>query len=122
MDEGEREKASAMLPRPEAGVWGRNPFLTQEEIASLQKKEPPPPIPETVAPPVWEVKSILISGSSRVATINDSIVTVGDFVGEERVLEIQEDRVVLGREGKKWVIRVKQPAIPIEMEEERSER
>jgi hypothetical protein len=98
-------------------VWGRNPFLTREEIRSLQKKETTPMPSTSPVFPQWEVKSILISGSSKVATVNDHIVTVGDFLGEEKVLEINEDSVVLSRDGKRRVIKQKQPSIHIGVKE-----
>jgi len=105
--------------------WGRNPFLTKEEMNSLRKKETLPTSPTSmiISPfPQWEVKSILTSGSGRVATVNDHIVKVGDFLGEERVLEINEDSVVLGSKGKRRLLRQRQPSIPIKVEEERWER
>ena len=99
------------------GIWGRNPFLTKEEISSLQKRETTSMPSTSPGFPHWEVKSILISGSSKIATINEHIVTVGDFLGEERVLEINEDSVVLGRDGKRRVIKPRQPSIHIGVKE-----
>jgi len=99
----------------EEGLWGRNPFLTREEIASLQKKETP--LPSTVfreSPiPQWKLKSIMISGSDKVAIINDYILTVGDYIGDEKILEINQASVVLGGKRGKTVIKLKQPLIPI---------
>jgi len=101
--------------------WKRNPFLTREEMNSLRKKETSPTSGVVSLPlfPQWEVKSIFTSGSSRVATVNDHIVKVGDFLGEEMVLEIREDSVVLGSKGKRRVLRQRQPSIPIKVEERR---
>jgi len=101
--------------------WGRNPFLTRKEISSLQEKESLslPPDSRKILLPRWEVKAILISGSSRVVTINDRIMTVGDFLNEERILEINEDSVVLGKNGKRRVLKQRQPSIPIGGKEER---
>ena len=101
------------------GIWGRNPFLSKEEIRSLQKKETISMPSISPRCPHWEVKSILISGSSKIATINEHIVTVGDFLGEEKVLEINEDSVVLGRDGKRRVIKPRQPSIHIRVKEVR---
>ncbi|MFA4916735.1 MAG: hypothetical protein WC560_08705 [Syntrophales bacterium] len=66
--------------------------------------------------PQWEVKSIITSGSSRVATVNDHIVKAGDFLGEEMIMEIRQDSVVLGRKGKRRVLRQRQPSVLIKVE------
>ena len=103
------------------GIWGRNPFLTREEVNSLRKKETSP-TSGVVSLPLflqWEVKSIFTSGSSRVATVNDHIVKVGDFLGEEMILEIREDSVVLGGKGRRRVLRQRQPSVLIKVEERR---
>jgi len=96
-------------------LWGRNPFLTGEEIASLRKKKARPP--STVSPkapiPQWKLKSIMISGSDKTAIINDHIVAVGDSLGDEKVLEINRDGVVLGGKRGKTVIKLKQPSVSI---------
>jgi hypothetical protein len=104
--------------------WKRNPFLTREEMNSLRKKgtSTVPSASAVISLPVfpqWEVKSIFTSGSSRVATVNDHIVKVGDFLGEEMVLEIKEDSVVLGSKGKRRVLRQRQPSVLIKVEERR---
>ena len=104
--------------------WKRNPFLTREEMNSLQKKghSTVPSASAVISLPVfpqWEVKSIFTSGSSRVATVNDHIVKAGDFLGEEMVLEIKEDSVVLGSKGKRRVLRQRQPSVLIKVEEKR---
>lgn len=102
--------------------WRRNPFLTKEEMNSLRKKEAPTTssASEVILLPVfpqWEVKSILTSGSSGVATVNDHIVKAGDFLGEEMILEIKEGSVVLGSKGKRRVLRQRQPSVLIKVEE-----
>jgi len=101
------------------GLWGRNPFLTREEIASLQKKKARPPSPLSAKAPVrqWELKSVMISGPDRVAVINDYIVAVGDYIGDEKVLAINRDGVVLGGKRGKTVIKLKQPSVSIRTEE-----
>lgn len=95
--------------------WGRNPFLTRDEIASLGKKDARPLSPvSTKAPtPHWELKSIIISGPEKVAIINGRIVTVGDSLGNQKVLEINPNGVILGGKGGKTVIKLKQPSLSI---------
>lgn len=101
------------------GLWGRNPFLTVEEISLLQKKGALLPDPRKILLPTWEVQAVLISNSSKVVIVNDHILTIGDFLGDERILEIKEDGIVLGKNGKKRVIKQRQPFIPIEVKEKR---
>ncbi len=94
------------------GLWGRNPFLTREEIASIQGKTAP--VTNKTPIPQWDLKSILISGTDRVAIIDDYIVTVGDYIRGMKVLKINRSDVVLGGKLGNTVIRLKQPSIPIE--------
>ncbi len=111
----EDKRASTILH--EDGVWGRNPFLTRAEIESLQKKEvepeqePSKPVSKPIISKAWEVKSIMITDSSRVAIINNHIVTVGDFVGEVEVLEINEESVIMGIGERKWFVMPRQPSV-----------
>jgi hypothetical protein len=138
----------------------RNPFLSKEEIKSLQKQRTPPqkpsfipsekkekspapqipseavreslPAPDVIEPkasapqnppkleevaeeqlPVLTVNSILINGPRRIAVINGQIISEGEWVGKEQVLEIKLDGVVLGKDSKKRVIRPKQSSVPM---------
>ncbi len=113
----EDKRASTILLEHEEGVWGRNPFLTRAEIESLQKKEgvpePSKPVSKPIISKAWEVKSIMITDTGRVATINNHIVTVGDFVGEVEVLEINEESVIMGRGERKWFVTPMQPSVYI---------
>lgn len=112
--------------RPKVGAWGRNPFLTPEEEQAFKGTKAPSqmqitaPSPEKAVkpieeekPPTFTVSAIILQGARRVATINNQIVTVGDFLGEEKVLEIKADRVVLGSKGKKREIPIRQSPISI---------
>lgn len=113
----EDKRASTILLEHEEGVWGRNPFLTRAEIESLRKREPEPEPSKTVSKPIisraWEVKSIMITDSRGVAIINNHIVTVGDFVGEVEVLEINEEHVIMGRGERRWFVTPMQPSVYI---------
>ncbi|MBI3301771.1 MAG: hypothetical protein HYZ72_06800 [Deltaproteobacteria bacterium] len=111
LPEGDEEAEGPLVhelpPFPAITEWGRNPFLTPEEVASLKgvklpaAKEPSPPI---------AIKSIIIQGSSRVAAIDDSIVTEGEMVGEERVVEIRENGVRLARGDEVRFVEVPKPS------------
>jgi hypothetical protein len=86
----------------------------QEEKVTLSKKESPPATP--VEPPL-KLKAILIGDHIRLASIDRFIVTVGDSVNDEKVLEIRPDRVILGKEGKTRAILLDQSRIKLTVEE-----
>lgn len=106
---------------------GRDPFLlppgvrllSQSEPAAVSKKaalkpgEKPPEIP----PPSLRVKAILISDRIRLASIDRHIVTVGDLIHDERVLEIQEDRVILRKGDKQRALLLSQSPVQLTVEE-----
>jgi hypothetical protein len=100
----------------------RDPFLLPQGVLhlsavpkelSLKRDEKTKDIPL----PSLEVKAILISDRLRLAFIDRQIVTVGDLIRDERVLEIQRDRVVLGKEDKKRSLFLKQSPVRIIPEE-----
>jgi len=102
-------------------MWGRNPFFTPKEIESFQKGDEIEEEPELSAPePVevervtLEVKSILISESVRVAVVSGRVVSVGDSLGPEQVLGINEEGVTIGGNGRTRFLRLTQPSISIE--------
>ena len=88
--------------------WGRNPFLTEEEVARGNR-------PGTEL----TVKSIIAGRPRSVATIDGRTVLVGEMVGEETVVEIRPDAVVLESEGRRRILRVREPSIVIDVKERR---
>lgn len=88
--------------------WGRNPFLTEEEVARGSR-------PGTEL----TVKSIIAGRPRSVATIDGRTVLVGEMVGEETVVEIRPDAVVLESEGRRRILRVREPSIVIDVKERR---
>lgn len=99
--------------------WGRNPFLTPEEIVSIQegKVQPQSVLPEEL--PHYEVNTILVSDSRKIAIIGNNIVTVGDWVGQEKVLEINSDNVVLGKDKRRRVLKLRESSVHLEMKEKK---
>ncbi|MFQ5827583.1 MAG: hypothetical protein ACE5JD_00310 [Candidatus Methylomirabilia bacterium] len=103
------------------GTWGRDPFLTAEEERALRapksakspvaKPLPPPPPPAPL--PSYTVKAVIISGSEKVASIDGRLLSEGERLGEERVVEIRPDGVVLERAGRRRRIELEGEAIPI---------
>lgn len=115
------EGVAGNMPRGEAGAkiearvsteivdeetpWGRNPFLREAE--TTKEKSP--------MNDALKVKAIITGRARPVATIDGRTVVVGEMVGEERVVEIRPDAVILEREGRRKVLRVSEPSISIEV-------
>jgi len=101
-------RATAALPPR------RNPFLTAEEERELAL---PPPIRPKVQLPVMEdgprrllpdyrVRTIVISGDFKVASLNGILVSEGESIGGERVVAIRDREVVLDQGGVRRTIRM----------------
>lgn len=73
---------------PVIKTWGRDPFLAPKEVESPKL---------AAAPQDLKITSIIINGPRRVATIGDTVVREGEMVGNEKVVEIREDGVILSR-------------------------
>jgi hypothetical protein len=70
-----------------------------------------------ILPPSLKVKAILISDHVRLALIDRYIVTVGDSIRDEKVLEIKTDRVILGRGDQKKTLLLSQSPVLLTVEE-----
>jgi len=105
----------------------RDPFLFPPGVRLLSKNNAvlvgkgtlsvPETKPIDIPPPLLTVKSILISDHVRLASIDRFIVTVGDSVGDEKVLEIRNDGVVLGKGDKRRTLLLSQSLIRLTVEE-----
>jgi hypothetical protein len=97
---------------------GRDPFLLPPGVHLLSKTGAPlgvkgvPPRTETDR----GVKAILIAYHIRLALIDRHIVTVGDSIRDEKVLEINSDRVILGKGDKKRTLLLSQSPILLTVE------
>jgi hypothetical protein len=85
--------------RAKLGSGERDPFFTLAEIDAMNRPvaaprpvEAPPPAPAT-----YIVKLIMMQGSEGRALIDGRVVRTGDMIGDERVVEIVPDAVVLER-------------------------
>ena len=107
----------------QAGI--RDPFLLPSGVRPLSKKdsasvkessrlEAPPAEPPPLS---LTVKAILISDPLRLASIDRHIVTVGDSIYDEKVLEIKKDRVILGKGDKKRTLLLSQSPLRLTVEE-----
>jgi hypothetical protein len=72
--------------------------------------------PSDLLPP-WTLRAILISSGVRLALIDRQIVSVGDSIKEEKVLEIEKDRVVLGKKDGKRTLLLPQSPVRVKVEE-----
>jgi hypothetical protein len=67
--------------------------------------------------PSLKVKAILISDRIRLASIDRYIVTVGDSIRDEKILEIKNDRVILGKGNNLRTLLLYQSPIQITVED-----
>jgi len=63
------------------------------------------------------VKAILISDQVRLALIDHNIVSVGDSIHDEKVLEIKANRVILGKGDQKRTLLLSQSPVQLTVEE-----
>jgi len=99
-----------------AQAWSRDPFFTAEEEQALRapkvatataSQHPAAPLP------AYTVKMVLISGTSKLAAIDGRLVSEGEMLGDERVVEIHPDGVVLERAGQRRRVEVAGGAVPL---------
>jgi hypothetical protein len=76
------------------GIWLRNPFMLPQFKEEKKK--------DTI--PAVRLSAIFEKGKDRVAIIDREVVRKGDMVGNEKVLEIEKDKVILTRDGTKRVL------------------
>ena len=113
-----------MVPSQEAR---RDPFLLPDGIHPLSKNDTilgtKGTLPKLemksndLPPPSLKVKAILISDHIRLALIDSHIVMVGDAIHHEKVLEINTDRVVLGKGDQKRTLLLSQSPVFLTVEE-----
>jgi hypothetical protein len=102
----------------------RDPFLLPPGVHLLSKSDMAlgvrgvPPKTETD----MRVKAILIGDHIRLASIDRHIVTVGDSVRDEKVLEIRTDRVILGKGDQKRTLLLSQSPVSLTVEEIKGEK
>lgn len=109
-----------------AGTPVRNPFLlppgvyfhSREGGTPVRKEKAPGPVAkiEKIETPSFQVRAILISDHIRLATIGPHIVAVGDKLDGETILEIKNDRVILGRGDKKRTLHLQQSPVQLTVE------
>jgi hypothetical protein len=111
---------------------GRDPFLLPSGVRLLSKIDTASGVkgtpsktegkPNDILPPPLKVKAILISEHVRLALIDRYIVTVGDSIRDEKVLEIKTDRVILGKGDQKKTLLLSQSPVLLTIEERKGEK
>ena len=95
---------SANIP---ANGWGRNPFLTPEEINKLNQPDvpvavatpvPKPPV-EPPSLPAYSVTGIISGDQGKWAIVDGRLVRPGEQIGTETVKEVKDRGVVLEHDG-----------------------
>ena len=112
---GGQSKVGIILPQES----GRDPFLLPPGVHLLSKSDPA--LGVKGVPPKTEtdrgVKAILIADHIRLALIDRHIVTVGDSIRDEKVLEIKTDRVILGKGDQKRTLLLSQSPVLLTVED-----
>ncbi len=103
---------------------GRDPFLLPSGVHLLSKmgtgfgvRRGPSGTDSRPDENLMKVKAILISDHARLALIGRNIVTVGDSIHGEKVLEIKTDRVTLGKGDQKRTLLLSQSPVRLTVEE-----
>jgi type II secretory pathway component PulC len=107
--------------RPTEKTWGRDPFELSPGVKlrgvkkAKSRKAIKPSVKKksakAIEPPAKKVTAILITDSRKIASINHKVVTVGDSIDGEKVLEIKPDRVILEKNGKRKVIMLEESPV-----------
>jgi hypothetical protein len=117
---GEKKKVEEKPKELVPGDWGRDPFYfpyqaAEEVVAPTEKVARPKPV-SVERGPQYRLSTILISGSNRLAVINDRVYAEGDEIGREKIAVITLDHVVLTGAYGERLLNVPQPQTQITVE------
>ena len=110
------QSAEELIP----GGWGRDPFYSPYQVAEetatpTEKVGRSRPESEKQGPQ-YKLSTILISGSNRLAVIDDRVYAVGDEIGKEKISDITLDHVVLKGDFGERLLEVAQPQTQVTVE------
>jgi len=103
-ESGTRESPDRFVALEE-GPWGRNPFFPEGQSRTGERE---------AAPERLQVRAIITGRSRAVATIDGYTVFVGEKLGDETVAEILPDAVILESEGRRRVLKIRQPSVSVQ--------
>ena len=112
----QRASGNESVSAPEVKVvrtWGRDPFQPPDGIEVVKKLDAEQTTQEQSVETTTEVTCIFIKGSQKIATIGDMNCCEGDLVGDEKVVEILPDRVILEKGKAKREILLDDETIPV---------
>ncbi len=102
----------------------RDPFLLPSGVHLLSKAGPASSVKRSLpgtdirpAEGLMKVKAILISDHVQLALIDRHIVTIGDSIRGEKILEIKTDRVTLGKGDQKRTLLLSQSPVRLTVDE-----
>ncbi len=111
---------------------GRDPFLLPSGVRLLSKIDTASGTreissktgsrPNDILSSSLKVKAILIGDQVRLALIDHHIVSAGDKIHDEKVLEIKTDRVILGKGDQKRTLLLSQSPIQLTVEEKKGDK
>jgi hypothetical protein len=113
----EEEPVKDLIP----DTWGRDPFATlyktQPEDSGTPPEKNAEPRPQTPREgPQYRLSTTLITGSNRLAVIDERVYGEGDQIGGEKISKIALDHVVLTGDFGERVLRVPQPQTKVTVE------
>ncbi len=116
----EKKEIDASAEELIPGGWGRDPFYSPyqaaEETATSPEKVARSQPESGKQGPQYKLSTILITGSNRLAVINDRIYAVGDEIGKEKISDITLDHVVLTGDFGERLLEVPQPQTQVTVE------
>lgn len=114
-----RDKVSPSLRRDPfslpSGIYhlSKQPILRERKIELTSEQKPQEMKPSEIP---LKLKAILIGEHIRLASINQRILTIGDEINGEKILEIHSDRVILGKGKDRRTILLDQNPLKIKVE------
>jgi len=105
---GKPEQERGPAPNIPANGWGRNPFLTTEEINKLNQPELPVVVETPVAKPraeppslpIYAVTGIISGDQGKWAIVDGRLIRPGERIGAETLKEVKDQGVVLEQNGR----------------------
>jgi hypothetical protein len=91
------------MERAASGPWKRDPFLLEKEGVQPLKSTPDNLFANL------RLSGIIWAKEGGCAVVNDWVVKVGDEVGGAIITEIQKDHLVLEKQGKRYLLRLREP-------------
>jgi hypothetical protein len=107
--QADREAISRAVP-VSLPAGARNPFLTAGEQFGKSGGRPTETRDKESTP--VRLEGIAVSDGVRAALLGGEVVREGEWVGDIKVVRVQQDRVVLARGGRRWTVHLPPPGSP----------